>query len=95
MPEPLRITRASLVPASPRQQQDGLMGWVMVEIGGVLLADGLALRRTPDGRQTLSYPRRRDREGNIHAVLKPVDEAARRSIEEQVFALLARGRRAS
>lgn len=95
MAEPLRITRASFVPASPRQQKDGLMAWVMVEIDGVLLADGLALRRTPGGRETLSYPRRRDRDGHTHAVLKPVDEEARRSIQKQVLDLLARGRAAS
>jgi hypothetical protein len=90
---PLEITGARLVPASARLQRTGLIGWVMVEITGTLIADGITLRRTADGRETLSYPKCRDGQGEEHYLLRPADDRARRAIEDQVFRLLGREQR--
>lgn len=65
----------------------GLLGWVSCSYGHLRL-DGIALRRTRDGHLTLSYPERRDAAGRRHPVLRPLDDQARREIEEQVFAAL-------
>ena len=50
---------------------------------GVVTRDG-----TADGRLALSYPARRDRAGNQHHVIRPVDDGARRDLECQIFAKL-------
>ena len=66
----------------------GLLGWIACVVDGSLALDGLALRRTMDGRLTLSFPARRDRSGRRHHYVRPSSDAARREIEEQVFAAL-------
>ena len=93
MADRLRITAARLVPAPAPLQRTGLLGWVMLELNGTLVADGLTLRRTRDGREVLSYPRRQDGKGQDHFLLRPADERARQSIEDQVLGLLGRGQR--
>ena len=85
MPDSIAISNVQLVWASEEEQQRGLLGWILCTINGVLVFDGLALRRTRDGRLTLSYPARRDRCGIAHHVLRPIDDVARREIERQVF----------
>ena len=57
------------------RQRDGLLGWLSLRIGNLLL-DGVALRRTSRGDLTLSWPARRDRGGRDHPVVWPVDDAA-------------------
>ena len=93
MAEPIRITRARLVTAPPHLRETGLLGWLVLTIDDVLVADGLTLRRTADGREFLAYPRREDAHGDLHFILRPTDEAARQAIEAQVFELLGRPRR--
>jgi hypothetical protein len=57
-------------------------------LNGTLKIDGVTLRRTRDGRLTLSYPARRDRDGVEHFAIKPLGDQARVEIERQVFEAL-------
>ena len=73
--------------APPHKQERGLLGWLSLEIGPLLL-DGVALRQTRRGRPTLSFPVRRDRAGRDHAIVRPIDRTARAAIEREVLAAL-------
>lgn len=68
--------------------QSGLLGWIAITIAGAIRIDGVAVRRTRDGRLTLSFPVRHDARGRQHAIVRPIDDAARRAIEAQVFAAM-------
>jgi hypothetical protein len=62
----------------------GLLGFLSLAYGDLIL-DGVAVRRTADGRMTLSWPERRDRLGRAHPYLRPISDEARRRIEHAVF----------
>jgi DNA-binding cell septation regulator SpoVG len=66
----------------------GLLGFVAVTFAGALRIDGIAVRRTLDGRVVLSFPERRDASGRRHPIVRPLDAACRAAIEAQIFALL-------
>ncbi len=83
MGDSLVVTDVKYFPASSPEQQTGLLGFIRFRLGGGLDIDGVTLRRTQDGRLTLSYPRRR-RSRHLFAV-KPANEGTHRSIERQVF----------
>ena len=87
----MRIVVSGLVftPASERDREAGLLGWIALVLNGALKLDGLAVRRTRGGRLRLSYPARRDGHGHLHHHVRPLDDAARRDLEGQVFELLA------
>ncbi len=68
--------------------RDGLIGFLSLVVGD-LIVDNVTLRRTLDGRYSLSWPARTDRHGKKHPSVRPVSDEARRSIERQVFAELA------
>jgi DNA-binding cell septation regulator SpoVG len=88
VPDPLRITDIRLLPGSLRDAASGLLGYVQFTLCDAVRVDGVTLRRTRDGRLALSYPRRRGREGCDYHYLRPVDDATRVVIEEQVLAQL-------
>ncbi len=71
--------------ADQDQAKTGLLGWLSFTFSDTLRLDGVMLRRTADGRLTLSYPSRRDRAGETHYVVRPVSDAARTAIEQHVF----------
>ena len=62
----------------------GLLGFISVEFGSLIL-DGITLRKTADGRFTLSFPARTDRAGRRHSYMRPVDDDARRAIEREIL----------
>ena len=82
------VTEVRLMPGRPRDRDAGLLGWVSCTVGATLRLDGLALRRTREGRLALSFPCRRDRQGRKHPLVRPLDDAARVSIERQILAAL-------
>lgn len=67
----------------------GLLGYLAVEYGDLVL-DGITLRRTAQGRITLSFPARTDSSGRRHAYVRPVDDQARQTIENAILPLLVR-----
>lgn len=52
---------------------------------GDLVLDGITLRRTAEGRLTLSFPQRRDGRGRSHPLFRPIDDDARLRIEKAIF----------
>ncbi|MBL8726659.1 MAG: hypothetical protein JNK49_21640 [Planctomycetes bacterium] len=87
MPEP-RVAVRSWTRATDDEVRSGLLGYLGVDYGDLML-DGVTLRRTADGRLALSFPSRTDRKGRRHPFIRPVDEAARRTIERAILAQLA------
>jgi hypothetical protein len=87
----LRLSDVRYTPASPRDAARGLLGYVSLTVDGLLRLDGIALRRCLSGEIALSFPTRIDRAGKKHAYIRPVDDAARRAFEAQVFAALRLG----
>jgi hypothetical protein len=83
----VRFTRAGV-----GQSRGGLLGWIRCVYGDLRL-DGLAIRRTRDGRIVLTFPRNIDGAGREHPYVAPLDGEAHRELERQVLAALrARGR---
>jgi hypothetical protein len=82
------VQAVSLAPASADDARGGLLGWVAFDLAETLRVDGVALRRRLDGGLTLAFPRRRDRAGDSHPYLRPLDAQSRAVIEHQVFAAL-------
>ena len=87
-PPPLVITGVRFTAATPEDATTGLLGYVSAVVNDTLALDGLTLRRTADGRRTLSFPSKRDGAGRQWFYLRPLDDAARCDIEEQVFRAL-------
>lgn len=74
--------------AAATQADPGLLGLASLVMSGALLVEGVAVRRTREGRLYLAFPSRVLRNGDRRHVVRPVDAEARRLIEEQVFAQL-------
>ena len=86
MTDPLRVELISFSSAAPELKATGLLGWVRCALNGRLELDGLALRRTDGGRFYVSFPERADSAGRRHALVRPLDDEARRDIEAQILA---------
>ena len=87
------LSDAQLTPAGVADMASGLLGFVQLHYG-LLVLDGITLRRTVDGRHALSFPGRRDRRGVMRSIMRPADDAARRELEGQVFRALGLEERA-
>jgi hypothetical protein len=81
------MSQVEFVAAPEREAETGLLGWVSFVLGKLRL-DGITVRRTADGRHTLSFPARRDAAGRQHPYVRPLDDGVRREIEHQVFSAL-------
>ncbi len=77
-------------PAPPLDVADGLLGWVDLRVGELLVVHGVAVRRTRNGAPALSWPAKDDRVGGRRSVVRPHGDAARLGIETAVFAELSR-----
>lgn len=86
---PIKITNVQFTSAHPDDVPTGLLGWIRCTLNGTIQLDGISLRRTRDGRPTLSFPARFDGAGRQHHYLKPMDDETRRGIERQVFKALS------
>ena len=84
----IKIDNVHFVDATPREVESGLLGWIRCLLNDSILLDGLTLRRTKDGRLTISYPGRRDAAGKVRHHLRPKDGATRHEIERQIFMAL-------
>lgn len=82
--ENIRLTEIRFAASSDAERRTGLLGWVSATLNGALRLDGLALRRTADGRLTVSFPAKRDGSGRQHHYVRPIDDASRREIERQL-----------
>ena len=75
-------------PAGWLDQATGLLGWVTFTLGDVLRLDGVAVRRTREGRVTLSFPRGSGK----YQPVRPLDNKARRVIEREILGAIDFGR---
>jgi hypothetical protein len=78
------ISLQSFCSAPARDQRTGLLGWITIRVGP-FVAEGIALRRTRDGRLALSYPARTDAKGRRHPVFWPTDDASRVLVETNIL----------
>ena len=90
MSDSIHVSEVRLVRASVADEQRGLIGWVSLKIGQLLL-DGIAVRRTRDGRLVLSFPERRDLDGRRHPIIRPSDDEARRALEREILFAIGLG----
>lgn len=84
----LRVSQVRFSPSTSVDREAGMLGWLSLVLNDAIKFDGISLRRTRDGRLTLSYPVRRDRLGNEHSIVMPLDDEVRVEIERQVFLAL-------
>jgi DNA-binding cell septation regulator SpoVG len=84
--EPL-VALVCFRPAADRASQEGCLGHVGFN-RGLLRLEGVMIRRTREGRLTLSFPKRRDKHGRLQDIVHPVSQEARDLIEREVFAAL-------
>lgn len=83
------LSELRFVKGSSVDRRTGLLGYVSFLLNRSIRVDGVTLRRTAEGRLTLSYPARQDREGREHPYFRPIDDDARREIERQAFIAIA------
>lgn len=83
-----RIAVVGFAAANNRERRSGLLGWMVLEVDGLLRLDGVALRLTRSGRLSLGFPCRRDGRGDRHPVVRPLGTREREEIERAVFAAL-------
>ena len=77
------ISQVTFTSSSVDTRAPGLIGHVRCLYGDLLL-DRLELRRTGSGRLTLRFPAERD----LGPVVRPLDDEARRRIEDAVLTAL-------
>ena len=86
----LSVTDVRFVPADAEHQATGLLGWISFTLGRCVRIEDVTLRRTREGRLSLSYPGKRVRKDKIRHAVRPVSDRVRRDIEHQVFSKLRR-----
>ena len=84
----LVVSNVQFTPATQRNVETGLLGYLSLALNGVLMLDGITLRQSADGTRYIAYPSRTDHGGSRHAYIKPLGEGARRTIQDQVFEAL-------
>ena len=82
------VSGIGFTPATVDDAKRGLLGFVTLTFADLLLLDGVTLRVTESGRHALSFPCRTDSRGVRHPYFRPLDDRARRVIEDAVFAVL-------
>ena len=85
------IDEVRFSPAPPEDREIGIEGYVCCRLNGRMGLDGLAVRRTREGRRVLSFPRRRP--GRF--LYWPLDVRTRRDLEDQILGALAWSRMTS
>ena len=81
------VSRVSFTPVTAATSAPGLLGFVRLRYGDLVL-DRLELRRTGSGGLTLRFPSDKDPSGWPRPVVRPVDDEARRRIEDAVLSAL-------
>jgi hypothetical protein len=67
----------------------GLIAWVDCQ-HGLLLLQGIEVRRTLAGELVISFPPTRQVRGRLSCAAKPVSDQARRAIQADIFAEMTR-----
>jgi hypothetical protein len=85
------VSQVCFTPAGTAEREDGLLGHLAITLNETLRIDGVQLRRTVAGSLALSWPRRRDRNGRDHPIIRPLGDRARRALEHQILTVLPVG----
>ena len=86
MAEPLRLSDLRFIAAPEPDRARGLLFFASFILGPLRI--DATVRRTRDGRLVLSFPVRHDGSGRQWPIVRPVDDAARHTLEAQVLAAL-------
>ena len=81
----LIVSDLVFTPSRIEERDTGLMGWIECQLGESLRLDGIALRRTREGRITLGFPARKSSSGAKHYYFRPASDRARREIEMAIL----------
>ena len=81
----IRLDQVSFTPAPEWERRRGLLGFLKFVLPEGLLVDGVALRRSPDGRYLFTWPAKKDRFGRERHHVRPLDDEARRAIEGELL----------
>jgi DNA-binding cell septation regulator SpoVG len=84
----MKVTEIRFTPVPADVASAGLVGFLRFVLDRRYVIDGVGVRLTRDGRKTLNFPSRRDRQGVEHHYFRPFNDRARREIEKQVFRVL-------
>jgi len=84
----VNCTEVRLTAAGAADRAKGLVGFVTLTLNDLLILDGIGLRHSTRGELVLMFPERMDRHGRKHALVRPIDDAARRVITLAVLAAL-------
>jgi DNA-binding cell septation regulator SpoVG len=87
MPTAVRVVAFTL--ASSWECRSGLLGYLVLELEGLLVLEAVTLRRTKSGTLLLSFPERIDAQGHRHPIVRPRNRAARHHIERAVLAQIS------
>jgi DNA-binding cell septation regulator SpoVG len=79
-----KIRLRTWVRASASDQREGLLGWLGIEFGSLLI-DNITLRRLAAGGYGLAFPKRTARDGTKYSIVRPIDDDARRAIEAEIL----------
>jgi len=79
------VSLLSFVSAPAALQESGLLGWLGLSVGDLVILDGIALRRSRAGELILSFPVRTDGRGRRSATVRPMDAGAAAYIVGQVL----------
>src|SRR5215831_13097070 len=85
----LKVTVVAFSSATSDQVLGGLLGYLELVVNDALQISA-TLRRTLNGRITISFPTRRNLRGRQHPLVKPLNDTVRRAIEAQVLDALGR-----
>ena len=86
--EPITLNEFKFSAANRMEMKTGLLGWIAFTVNGTLRVDGVTLRKTAEGRLTLSFPAKTSRDGRKRPILWPISNTAREAIESLVFSQL-------
>ncbi len=84
----LAVSDVRFVAASRSEVETGLSGWACFVVNGVLRLDGVAVRRTLNGRTAISFPAKRDSTGRMRKYVRPVNAEVARELEHEVLTAL-------
>ena len=85
---PIHVTVTDFKPASAALAATGLLGMVRFSFNGGLDVRGCAVRRTHNGERAISWPAPRTRSGEIHRLLRPLNCAAQRELDQIILEAL-------
>lgn len=80
----LDILDLSVTPARPHDRRQGLLAFIAFSIAGLRI-DGVTLRRTRTGDISLSFPTRKNGDGQARQLVRPLTSKIRDALMQRVL----------